>query len=350
MKSILIYILLAILLMWFLTAGGMNLSYDSTHYLVAGDLFSHGKFKQALDKIFPHHAPFYSLVLASTQLLTGGAIEGKDRRPVKKFIVRNVPWARLVVIFGFTLTVMGMFLLGWHSGGSVTAHLSAGLTLIFSPLVNIFTWVWSETLFLPISIFCLLALFLYTKKRSIFWLLFSAVLAGLAFFTRFIGISLILTGSLVVLFVIENPKQLVRIIPWNLIACSPVLLYLRIHRVTGPAPHGFFYQLLEFLKISLRDFGPIAVLVMVLGLILEVLRWKDGEKVRIWWGVVLYVLMYSGILLIVCSSIWIDPLDSHFSRLNMPIYPFLLLFVSVALTGLYKTPERPFTETYHYEG
>jgi hypothetical protein len=59
MKSILIYILLAILLMWFLTAGGMNLSYDSTHYLVAGDLFSHGKFKQALDKIFPHHAPFY---------------------------------------------------------------------------------------------------------------------------------------------------------------------------------------------------------------------------------------------------------------------------------------------------
>ena len=339
MKSIFIYTFLAILLMGFLTSRGINISYDSTTYLVAGDLFCQGKFREALDHIFPHDAPFYSLALASAQYLTGGAMDKEDRKAKKRFQVRKILWASYISVLGFTMTVMGMFLLGWHLGGSFAAHIAASLTLIFSPLVKIFTWAWSETLFLPISVFCLLALFLYTQRRSVIWLVLSAVLAALAFFTRFIGVSLILSGCLILVLSIRKPERLIGIIPWTLIASYPGLLYMEIHRKTAPSPHGFLHQAIEFLKVCSRDVSSIGMFILLLGLVLGVFRRRDKRTVRLWWGPALYVVIYSAMLLTVCSSIFVDPLDSHDSRLVVPIYPFLLLYIAVILSRFYRRPE-----------
>ena len=343
MKSVFIYISLAILLMGFLTARGVNVSFDSAGYLVGGELFRHGEFGAALDHLLPDHAPFYSLVLASAQFLTGGVLDEEDRKAKTEFRVRKIPWASYVSVFGFALTVMGMFFFGWHLGGSFAAHIAAALTLIFSPLVRIFTWAWSETLFLPISVFCLLALLLYTERRKVSWLILSAVLAGLGFFTRFIGISLVLSGCLILFLNARKLRQLVGAIPWVLIACSPGLLYLGVERMTAPAANGFPYQASEFLKVCSRDLAPIGMFVLLLGLVLEVFRRRDNRTVFLWWGVALYVLVYSGMLLAICSSVLIDPLDSHDSRLLVPIYPFLLLFIALTLSRLYgrRVPQPP---------
>jgi 4-amino-4-deoxy-L-arabinose transferase-like glycosyltransferase len=327
--------------------GGMNLSSDSKTYLVAGNLLRHGMLERATQKVFPDHAPFYPLVLGLAQSVSGGALNVREwgvswREPV----VQRVPWARWVSILSFALTVAGIFLLGRHLDGSFGPHLSAILALIFPPLVRVFTWAWSETLFLPISIFCLLALFQYNRKRNNFWLLFSALLAGLTFFTRFMGISMVLSGAVIILLTTQNRKQLIKVVLWSLIACFPLLIYLTIERAMPAAQHGFFHQISEFLKVCFRDLGSIGVTVLLLALLFEIIRWRVAGKVRMWWGPALYVFVYSAILVVVSSVTSIDPLDSHGSRLVVPIYPFLLLLVSSTLAELYRTKKEQLTGAY----
>lgn len=347
MKFILFYILLAISLMTVLTDGGMNLSSDSKTYLVAGNLLRHGKLERATQKVFPDHAPFYPLVLGLAQSVTGGTLNVREwGASWRELVVQRVPWARWVSILGFALTVAGMFLLGWHMDGSFGAHLSAILVLLFPPLVRVFTWVWSETLFLPISVFCLLALFLYTSKRNALWLIFSAVLAGLTFFTRFLGISMILTGAVIVLLTTPNRKQLIYVVPWMVIACFPLLLYLSIDRAMPATQHGFFHQIYEFLKVCFRDLGSIGVTILLLALLFEIIRWRTAGKVRMWWVPALYVFVYGAILVVMSSIISFDPLDSHGSRLVVPIYPFLLLLISSTLAELYRTKNEQLTGSY----
>lgn len=338
MKAVLIYVLLAISLMTILTNGGMNLSSDSKTYLTAGNLLRYGKFERAVDKVLPDHAPLYALALGSAQFLTGGALDVKDwGASWRELVVQRVPWARWVSVLGFALTVAGMFFLGWRIDGSLTAHLSAILILIFPPVVKIFTWAWSETLFLPISIFCLLAILLYSEKRSVSWLLLSAILCALGFFTRFIGVSLVFSGFLIVLLITRSWSRLINIVPWALIASSPLWLYAGLDRSITPGQHGFFYQMLEFLKVCCRDLGPIGIVILVWGLFFEGLRWKAAAEIRRWWCTAVYVLVYSVILVAVSSATSIDPLDGHGSRLVVPIYPFLILIISSILTGPYRT-------------
>ena len=64
----------------------------------------------------------------------------------------------------------------------------------------------------------------------------------------------------------------------------------------------------------------------------------------------LYVLIYSVILVAVSSATPIDPLDSHGSRLVVPIYPFLILIISSTLTGLYRTKGEQLTGVSGCEG
>jgi hypothetical protein len=344
MKFILIYILLAISLMTVLTDGGMNLSSDSKTYLVAGNLLRHGKLERAIQKVFPDHTPLYPLVLGLAQSVTGGTLNVREwGESWRELVVQRVPWARWVSILGFALTIAGMFLLGWHMDGRFGAHLSAILVLIFPPLVRVFTWAWSETLFLPISVFCLLTLFLYISKPNALWLIFSAVLAGLTFFTRFMGISMVLTGAVIVLLTTPKKKQLIYIVPWMVMASFPLLLYLSIDRAMPAAQHGFFHQIYEFLKVCFYDLGSIGIIILLLALLFEIIHWRTTRKVRMWWGLLLYIFVYSTILVVTSSITSFDPLDSHGSRLIVPIYPFLLLLISSTLAELYRTKKEQLT-------
>ncbi len=315
---------------------GINLSYDSKHYLIGSELFSQRGWNEGMAFILPHHAPFYSMVLAAGQTLYTDKLDTEGFLPMPRYIIRDIPWAEAVSILGFVGLVVTMFFFGWHLGGTLVAHFSAILTLFFLPGVKVFTWAWSETVYLPISILCLLMLLLYNKRGGLFYFFASAILAGLAFFTRFLGISLILAGFFVILFSQLHLRTYLWSLLWAGIAFLPALLYLGIDRVTGPATHGFFYQTLEFVKSIYRDFAIVGVLVLVSGLFL---------KVRLWWGAIIYAGLYSMTVIIVASSIWIDPIGGYrdlypHARLLMPIYPIILLYISLVLVQLLKNTER----------
>lgn len=332
--ELILYIFLALFVVVALNWGGMNLSYDSKRYLIGSELFSQRGWNEGMGFILPHHAPFYSIVLAAGQTLYTDRLNTEGFLPMPRYIVRDIPWAEAVSILGFVSLVVAMFIFGWHLGGALVAHFSAILTLFFLPGHKVFMWAWSETIYLPISILCLLMLFLYNKRGGWFYFFASAILAALAFFTRFLGASLILAGFFVILLNQFQNKSIERSLLWAAIAFLPVLLYLGIDRATGSVTHGFFYQLFGFVKSIHRDFAVVGILVLVLGLFL---------KVRLWWGAVFYAGLYSVVIIVVASTVWIDPIggygDLHpyeCSRLLMPIYPIFLFYISLVLVRLFR--------------
>jgi len=73
--------------------------------------------------------------------------------------------------------------------------------LVLSPaLIAIYTMLWSETLFIVLTLFFIIAVHKYQRERSLAWLLCSAVIAGLAAVTRYAGITVIATGMMLLFF------------------------------------------------------------------------------------------------------------------------------------------------------
>lgn len=334
LRGLILYIFLAGLFMLLLTAKGMKISTDSQRYLWTADFFSQGQWQEGLDVVLPYHPPLYPAVLAFVQKIMGKDLAGnigllpiqtpafETERWTRQPFLLKIGWVRIVSILGFMGSVAGIFFLGWYLGGNVLAHLSAILFLFFHPLFSIFTWAWSETLFLPISIFSLLFIFLYGKTGKWFYLISSAVLVALGFLTRFSGISLILAGGIgIILFAKWNP---LKIIIWGLIVALPLFGYMTLERDIQTPPYGFFHYVWDFLKVLYYDLAPVGVILLIYSFFIHK---------NMWWGVGLYALIYSFTLLIVKSTVAIDGIGT---RLLCPIYPIILLYISLVLVRLFK--------------
>jgi len=327
MKFIFIYIFLAVIAISLITSNKMGVSFDSKRYIVVAEHFKEGNWELAFETLFPHHPPFYPLVIAGIGLLK---IRNKEaphlidfaRRTREPTVVDSdrVSACRVVSALGFATLVGGVFLLGWHMGNKVAAHLASLLVLTSLPFYKVFFWCWSEVVYVPLSVLFLLCLFLYAKNQNVIYWLSTAFLAGLGFLTRFMGTSLIATGLVVVLFTSKNIKK---VAIWGLIAFLPMLLYSTIHRTTAPAEVSVFHQCWQFLSVVYYDFGGLALILILLALLVL--------KVKFWYGISIYVGIYSLMLIAISSIIWFDPLTT---RLLLPIYPFVLLYISLGLSNL----------------
>ncbi len=75
------------------------------------------------------------------------------------------------------------------------------VAIIFSPsLLEIYTYLWSETLFILLAMLFLLSWQKYGRLHQQKWLLISAAIASISCITRYAGITLIGTGCLLLLF------------------------------------------------------------------------------------------------------------------------------------------------------
>lgn len=318
-----LYSLLGAIIIFGLTIQGMNVSRDSLTYLTSADYFHNAKIGLGFTTIFPDHAPLYAMFLGALQWLCG-QVTGKqtclldiNKNSLEVTVTEHPIWARLAGMICFGTLVGLMYSFGREFGGVLSGHVTALLTVLVLPLTHIFTYIWSEALFLPLTVATLYCLYrgLVGKHRVCFWL--AAVFAGLCLFTRFLGVAVLLTGM--VTMALFYPRRLaMKQTLWMVIACSPLLLYVSIDRVTAPATQGVLSQGWQCVKVGYQDLGPILLLLVVGSLVLR--------RCRLWWPMGLYVLIYLVLLIGGSSTILIDPIDT---RLLVPIYPILILCVSL---------------------
>lgn len=216
--------MLAILIVWLATPFGIGINPDSTVYLDAAGSLIEGRGLVVLTgsgefKPLTHYPPLYSAVLAVVtrvgRLLGEVSIE-TIARVVNSFLL------------GANVLLVGIALRSYARDSHWLPILGASLTLTAPDIITIHTFALTEALFMFLALGGLIALsrFMDTDRRA--WLIASAALIALALLTRYVGVTLVLTGVLVLLFV--NGRTLRRrsfdALLFGLIACVPMAFWL----------------------------------------------------------------------------------------------------------------------------
>lgn len=250
------------------------------------------------------------------------------------FVSGTDPFTAGPVLNGLMFAAL-LYLCGWiMQRFTSTSHLYKCLVLVaimLSPaLLQIYTYLWSETLFILLSVVFMVVFRKYMITRSIKWLLLAALIAAISTITRYAGVTIIGTGGFILLFDrnLGIKRKLIHILNYGLVACSLLVLNLLRNALltktmTGPREpsltpfsenvYYFGTVMAEWLHIATRHYdtissplGWIVLLVLVGMLLYQLLRGKMSSYENI---ALTFAVVY-GLFIIVSSTF------SRYERIN----------------------------------
>jgi len=129
-------------------------------------------------------------------------------------------------------------------------------------LLEIYSYAWSETLFLPLCMLCLLWILKYLKQGSWMDLCIAALWCAMAWITRYAGIAMVLTGIFLIVFVSSErkytlPKRLLHAFVFGCISASIMVVNLYRNRITGGFAAGPREKSLTSFAENLRQAGDV---------------------------------------------------------------------------------------------
>jgi hypothetical protein len=132
--------------------------------------------------------------------------------------------------------------------------------LMLSPcMLEIYSMMWSETLFMLLFLFFILSLSRYLKNPGISRLLFLSLITGMACLTRYAGITLIATGVLMIFFSFHSSfkKKILNILLFGLISSSMLGANLIRNHLYSSTLTGNREKSLSSLSDNIGNFGAI---------------------------------------------------------------------------------------------
>jgi hypothetical protein len=228
--------------------GGIGLSPDSIVYLsTAQNIHDHGLINDYTNQPMMDFPAGYPIFLSGLIFLTG----------------HSVPWFGPVldgVLFGLLIWLCG-WMMDRFSRPSRWYKWPLLIFILLSPcLLEVYSMIWSETLFLLLSVLFMIGCHRYFKTHSIRALLGIAVIAGLSCVTRYAGISIIMMGGLLMLCdgrLLWGGKKIGHIFLFGFVAILfPALNLYRNWRVTDTFA-GYREKAIRSLGINLHDAGSV---------------------------------------------------------------------------------------------
>ncbi len=131
-------------------------------------------------------------------------------------------------LFGLIVYLSGLLFFKHLHPNSVIPWFGALMVAISYPLIGVAVNVLSEPLFIFFTLIFLIYIERYITRKDYLSLIIFSISAALACLTRYIGITLILTGALVILIVRLNRIKacLTSLLPFLLISCLPIGLWI----------------------------------------------------------------------------------------------------------------------------
>ena len=208
--------LAGVLAVSYATRAGIGLSPDSTIYLDTARSLQRGQGLQAYDYRrgvsvpLAHFPPLVPALFALAGLPERDPMAGARRANA--------------LLFGASI-----FLIGWSGmrQGSPGGLLAALLAVLSPDLLYVHSMLWSEPLFLCVSLLAMLFLAQYLERPRISTLLTAATFVALACLTRYIGVALIMAGGATILWLGADPSKRLRDAAiFSLLAALPLSLWL----------------------------------------------------------------------------------------------------------------------------
>jgi 4-amino-4-deoxy-L-arabinose transferase-like glycosyltransferase len=322
-----------------ITQSGTGISPDSVYYIQSGESFYSGN---GYTQFPPDWPPLYPTVIAVFMHL---GLTAEDA-------------ARMTPILCFALSMFPLFFLGRLIGGNFTAYIACLISLVFTPLLTVTSWAWTEMIYIFLSLMAILALAIFINTNKNIMLYASGIFTGLAFLTRYIGITLFVT-SLISLILNRDPikNRISNILIFSSISLIPISLWIyRNTLLTGrpfggrePSPYGIIYNIDLTIRTILKDFFTvilpkqdgvyiIAIIIIFCAMIFLSYKNTSFEYFKKNYILIIYILIYLIILIVMAS---VTKFDGISYRLTSPAYPFMLLtlisFIHINLSQL-KSP------------
>lgn len=172
---------------FFTRHSGIGISPDSVVYVsVAENISKHARFVDFNEWPLVDFPAGYPCFLALCSWLSG--------LPV----LRVLPWVNGILFSA--VMVLASIIISYHTKSSRLYKLLFLLLLACSPcLLEVYSMAWSETLFIFWILLFMIAARAYLRAQTVLTILLMGLVAALAFVTRYAGISVVITGGLLIL-------------------------------------------------------------------------------------------------------------------------------------------------------
>ncbi len=225
---------------------------DSFRYIISAQNLVAGNGLRWLagdGKLYPltHFPPLFSLTLALFEWMGINAISA----------------ARVVntLAFGVNLFLSGV-LIKHITRSRLMAFLGCILILSSDVLIEAHAWAMSEPLFLSLYLGSVILMVHYLERPALKWTVGTAVLLGLSFLTRYVGVAFIIATMLTMIFALEIPKarRWKDLLTFAVISLLPVVGWVTytLLAIGSPTDRTFDLYLITTKQI-LRTFNTVLV-------------------------------------------------------------------------------------------
>ena len=328
------------------TPAGMGLGGDSYSYVTAADNLAAGIGFGRLNgrgELIPttHYPPFYPISLAALQVI------GVDK-------LESARWINLISFVA--LIFLASVVIRQETRSNYPGY-AAGAILVTAPVIfNASIWALSEPLYLALGLEGLWSLSRYLQLGNRWLFLLAALLVGLGYSTRYVGISLVGTAVLILLLQKRSWKH--RLIDAGLvlvIAVTPVVLWwIRNATLTGNFAnrriiwHPVTYTHLKALALRVLQWfvpkelitsGLQALALIMIGIVIIavlLLRMRRADRLAVHFqrdGILTMLVIYTGlyVLAVGASLSLFDPFTPIDNRIFVPVYISLVLIATVIM-------------------
>lgn len=312
---------------------GIGVSPDSIMYASTAknlhDHFSIITFNNTPLVFFP---VFYPVFLSICIFLSGGV------DPISAGAVING------VLFGATIFTTGWLTTKFKAPSLVYKWLILIAVVLSPALIEIYMYLWSETLFILEILIFVIAFYNYLQHHTLRSLILAALMAAICCITRYAGVTVIATGGLLILMdgYLKTKKKFQHLLIFGAIGISLLVGNLIMNRINTGLSTGTREPAITPLSENLYYFGTVILdwaglpekfdaiatvfaLIVVIGLAALLITRTSQHHLKSYENVIIcFTIVYTAFILIIAS---ISRFERMNSRLLSPLFvPLLLSF------------------------